>query len=587
MTDQSLSVAALSAVFAYLPPGTPTLAEAIDQIVSDDQLAPTRRRDLRSALTAMAKAVGRPPEQVPASHRWLRNRLEGFHPHHMDFSAKRWSNIKSDVSFAFRHLGLVDAKRPHLAPFLPQWQALMDRIYVDRMRWNLSRFMHFCSAVGVGPDAVSDAVMDRFRFSLVEESFVKNPDWTTKYAVKLWNQAVDTIPDWPQQRLTTTNDRKDYALPFATFPASFQADVDHFIVRVSGHDLMAEDGPLRPFAPDTIRHRQAQIRRFATALVERGHAIDAIVDLGYLVKLDHFRDALRFHLDRNGGQTSGAIHGLARTMISIAAHHSKVDAEQLTELKKIGRRLATERGGLSEQNRERLRQFDDDRSIGLLLTMPRRLMAEADRRPKGDRQAAVLAQIAVAVELLLMCPIRLRNLASLRIDRHFHFSRSARNGVCHLVIDRTEVKNRQDLEVELLADSVKLLRRYLDHYQTRLAPVANSFLFPGRTGQTHKRQHILSQQISKHVFRLTGLAVNTHLFRHIAAKLYLDAHPGAYEVVRRVLGHKSMETTTQAYTGLESMAAARHFDNEILALRDRTGFAGRRLRRRKKPKVEQ
>jgi integrase len=61
--------------------------------------------------------------------------------------------------------------------------------------------------------------------------------------------------------------------------------------------------------------------------------------------------------------------------------------------------------------------------------------------------------------------------------------------------------------------------------------------------------------------------VHPHLFRHISAKLYLDAKPGAYEVVRRVLGHRSIDTTTAFYTGLETSAAVRHFDQTILDLR--------------------
>ena len=248
MTDQSLSAASIAAIMAYLPPDTPTLSQTIDWIRDDPDLAPNKRRDLRSALVTMAKAVGRPPEQIPASHRWLRQHLAVFHPQHLGISPKRWSNIKSDVSFAFRHVGLVNVEKPHLAPFPPEWQVLWDRVEEDRMRWNLSRFFHFCSAVGISPEDVDDTVMERFRFSLIEESFIKNPDWTAKYATNLWNKAVDHIPGWPARRLTKTNDRKDYALPHATFPASFQADVDRFIDRVSGTDIMAEDGPVRPFA---------------------------------------------------------------------------------------------------------------------------------------------------------------------------------------------------------------------------------------------------------------------------------------------------------------------------------------------------
>jgi integrase len=61
--------------------------------------------------------------------------------------------------------------------------------------------------------------------------------------------------------------------------------------------------------------------------------------------------------------------------------------------------------------------------------------------------------------------------------------------------------------------------------------------------------------------------MHPHLFRHVAAKLFLDAQPGAYEVVRRVLGHRSIETTTGFYTGLETAASVRHFDRTILRLR--------------------
>jgi hypothetical protein len=57
---------------------------------------------------------------------------------------------------------------------------------------------------------------------------------------------------------------------------------------------------------------------------------------------------------------------------------------------------------------------------------------------------------------------------------------------------------------------------------------------------------------------------------------YLEAHPGSYEVVRRVLAHQPMRTTTRAYTGLETRAAARHFDETILKLRGGTAPGGRR-----------
>ena len=63
--------------------------------------------------------------------------------------------------------------------------------------------------------------------------------------------------------------------------------------------------------------------------------------------------------------------------------------------------------------------------------------------------------------------------------------------------------------------------------------------------------------------------VNPHLFRHIGAQTYLTENPGGYEVVRRVLAHKSMATTTSFYTGLETRQAGLHFAKTIEACRRR------------------
>jgi hypothetical protein len=57
--------------------------------------------------------------------------------------------------------------------------------------------------------------------------------------------------------------------------------------------------------------------------------------------------------------------------------------------------------------------------------------------------------------------------------------------------------------------------------------------------------------------RRLPLPVNPHLFRHLAAKIYLDAHPGQCERVRQLLGPKSMITTTRFYAGFETKAAAK------------------------------
>ncbi len=73
----------------------------------------------------------------------------------------------------------------------------------------------------------------------------------------------------------------------------------------------------------------------------------------------------------------------------------------------------------------------------------------------------------------------------------------------------------------------------------------------------------LSGRISARIRKETGLVMHVHLFRHFAAKIFLDANPGQYEVVRRLLGHAALSSTLSAYTGFEASTAIRLY-NEVL-----------------------
>jgi hypothetical protein len=51
------------------------------------------------------------------------------------------------------------------------------------------------------------------------------------------------------------------------------------------------------------------------------------------------------------------------------------------------------------------------------------------------------------------------------------------------------------------------------------------------------------------------------------AKIFLDRNPGQYEVVRLLLGHKSVQTTIAFYAGAETASAARHYVRTIVDIR--------------------
>ena len=53
------------------------------------------------------------------------------------------------------------------------------------------------------------------------------------------------------------------------------------------------------------------------------------------------------------------------------------------------------------------------------------------------------------------------------------------------------------------------------------------------------------------------LFVTGQQFRHVIGYLYLKAHPGNYEVVRELLGHKDINTTMAFYAALEMRTASK------------------------------
>ena len=76
----------------------------------------------------------------------------------------------------------------------------------------------------------------------------------------------------------------------------------------------------------------------------------------------------------------------------------------------------------------------------------------------------------------------------------------------------------------------------------------------------------MSEQITDRVEKATGLFITVHQFRHAAAAIWLRHHPGDYETVRRMLGHRNIKTTINFYCGLETMQANKEFGDVVRGL---------------------
>jgi integrase len=536
-----------------------TLADAI-LALPEAGLPVRRRQEIASALRTLARALDRPPERIPAEPRHLSARLKEIAPRAIGISPRRWNNIRSLIRAG---LAVVLPMSPgrNTNALSPSWDALSSQLQSRWVTTSLGRFMRFCSKAGTEPLAVGEATFAEFRTHL-DNTLVKDPDAVFRKMVLAWRSAQHAVADWPRVEVTVLDRRKRWTLPWSTFPRSLKQDCDAWLNRLSGRDPL--EAPIRPVRASTVERREWQIRSFASALVLRGRAPETLTSLADLVEIENFKEGLRFFLDRSGEKRTAFIRELACILTAIARHHLEFDKVQLDPMAVINRRLDIDRGGLTEKNRARLRQFDDPDNVAALLGLPKKLMRIAARN-RNPRAGALQAQTATAIEILLMAPIRIGNLSDLDLDRDL--VRPGRGKQLHIVLAAEQVKGREPLEYPLPASSVELIERYLEKFRPRFAHPRCTALFPGKGGGA-KASSTMRKQISDTVHSYTGIRMNPHLFRHAISKIFLDQNPGQHEVVRRVLAHKSIDTTTSYYTGLETAAAVRYFDATILKLRN-------------------
>ena len=346
-----------------------------------------------------------------------------------------------------------------------------------------------------------------------------------------------------------------------------------FIHGVMNTDNTALSGETIDFGPcafidsydpaTTLETREKQLRVAASALAHQGVERESIRAISHLVTLEHFKLILRFLLDRHDGQTSPQVAQIAAFLKGVARHWAKADDLTLLQMQKVASRLSTGRRGLTAKNRERLRPFDDPQTVALFLGLPQRIRREVEKDPRAPERKAVMAQMAAAIAILLVVPLRIGNLAKIDMRKNL----IARGNRVYLVVPEGDTKNGEPVDFELPPEIVEIVGWYVREYRPHLLRAPTNSLFPGE-GSRAKSAAGLGAQIKAASFRFTGLTINPHLFRHAGAKIFLDQRPGQYEVVRQVLRHRSIETTTSFYAGAETRSAGQHYASVINKLRE-------------------
>ena len=164
--------------------------------------------------------------------------------------------------------------------------------------------------------------------------------------------------------------------------------------------------------------------------------------------------------------------------------------------------------------------------------------------------------------ILTVAPVRLANLANIRLGENL-IKPGGPHSTFWLTFPKYDVKNGTALQFKLDETVTAIIDEYVHDFRPALMRRSNAdWLFPGESGE-HKEKISFSTQIVERVHKSTGLRITVHQFRHAAGALILKHRPGEYELVRRILGHKSIQTTINFYCSLETTQASEIFTDIV------------------------
>jgi integrase len=558
--------------------GTPlTLACVLDLVSSAQRLSKAQRRDMQSALRMMSRVTGHLLDTIEASVPAVRKILDGVSPACHGLSRGRWANIRSlalkalDVAGVPRRPGRC-RQRPS-----PAWEQCLSSLADKPYRIVLLPLARYCSRIGIEPSELRQEIFEGFAREREDLCGRSRPRETYRSTCRIWNLAVQVYPHMPRVKVDLDDRRQRYSFPWSHFPESFRQDVEAMTQAAAAPDPLDVDAH-KPLRDATVEGRRRACRALASALIHRGRAPDAISSISDLVDAEVAREALRFFLERTGNRRSAHLRDLARLLYSLAKHwvyarHPARTTEEeearranLKVLDSIRRRLEPDRLGMTDKNRSALRHFDDDQMFNRLLALPARIWRDHARGQQLNMPNLIRLQVAIAIEILTVAPIRRKNLVEVRIDRNLVWVGSGKHRRLHLYFAAKEVKNEAEIERVLPPETAAMLDRYLNEVRPLLQPGQSPYLFVGKGG-SHKSAYLLSKQIADLTAAELGVRLTAHQFRHVAGYLCLKSNPGSHEVVRQLLGHNRIDTTIKFYSGMETTEAFRHYDSLVTKLR--------------------
>ena len=254
------------------------------------------------------------------------------------------------------------------------------------------------------------------------------------------------------------------------------------------------------------------------------------------------------------------LHLSASLLVTVARWWCDAPMAHQEELAKLASNMRPETGlnQMTPGNRKMLRQFNNREMALRVLMTPHDIVEPFLHRAGFSTTELRRLQRATMAEVQIATALRPKNLAALILGINVF----ERGGKLYIHLPSVEVKNKVELEFELSDHCAKILRFYISTVRPLLCKCDSRYLWPSKNGRSLTATHI-GTALGDFMEAEVGVRVTGHRFRHVVGYIYLLDNPNGYEVVRLLLGHKSIKTTMQYYASLEVKEGHKRYDDFI------------------------
>jgi integrase len=539
-----------------------SFADLITAVEGGAELSEQCRRHWTCSLRQVAKWLGRPLEVIPARWQAIRLSVGQLHQARVGVTIKTLANHRSNVRAALRWYSKEQGVPRYGARLSPEWARIRDTLD-ERLRERLYSLIRYCSARRIGPISVNDEVFAEYWDYRTKMTRLASNNTARRFMVRAWNAGAAAMAGLPLHPLTeppvTTAEHA-----WEKFPLRLRQEIESYLAGLAKVHRTLTGKRIQPCSASTIKYRRAELVAMARMAVKLGVPIESLTGLGALLHPDVVEPVLAAYWRKNGDEPKTGTIQLGWKLLRMAQTTGCLDGPPLERLDDMRAALEERRReGMTPKNLALIRQVLSGGLWSEVVSLPKALMRQARlAKEHAPVKAAVMAQLAAAIAIETFAPVRLRNLIHIEIGKNL-IKPGGLDTPSWLTFPDYDVKNKVSLNFRFDAELTDLLDEYVHDFRPVLLRGSNGmWLFPGENGEP-KNPLLFSKQITERIQKAIGLRITVHQFRHAAAAIYLKHHPGDYETVRRLLGHKSATTTIKFYCGLETIAATEQFGRLI------------------------